>query len=465
MTKALKTIPTTFVIFGATGDLFRQKLSLALLNLFSGGALPEFFRVVAFSRRPWKDEEFRNFVRETLAGKIAHVPSDIFEQFLKNILYVEGDLGNLESYQKLVELLGRLDGEIGVCMNKLFYLATPPAHYEMILESISTSGLAIPCAPTKKGGETGWTRILIEKPFGSDLENAQALDKKLATLFSESQIFRIDHYLAKETLQHILKFRFIEGLLESFWNREYIDRVEVLLFEKGVVGARGAFYDAIGALRDVGQNHALQMAALVAMERPSQFNAEAIRGSRAEAIAAFSSDEKAAPDSFLRGQYEGYLSEVGVRPNSETETYFKVELTSTGGRFRGVPFILESGKGLPESKGEIGVYFKNFVEASVNGENIRVQVVKFKISPKEEIALVSDSEQEFLVTTYNASENGRKNDAYEKVLLDAIKGDQTLFTLTEEVLAEWRIVHEIFKKWEKIPLVKYEKGTMPVTSG
>ena len=203
-----KITPTSFVIFGATGDLFRRKLAPSLFNLFMSGRLPEFFRIVAFSRRPWRDAEFREFLREELRSKIVDADHEIIEQFLEKIFYLEGAFDRTESYREVARLLARFDEEAGVCMNKLLYLATPPSFYELILFNISGSGLSIACAPVKDGNDSGWVRVLIEKPFGRDAMSANQIELMLAKLFSESQIFRIDHYLAKETLKNILTFRF-----------------------------------------------------------------------------------------------------------------------------------------------------------------------------------------------------------------------------------------------------------------
>ncbi|MSU55658.1 MAG: glucose-6-phosphate dehydrogenase (NADP(+)) [Candidatus Taylorbacteria bacterium] len=437
--------PTTVVIFGATGDLFRKKLSAALLDLFSRDFLPKKFRIVAFSRRPWSREEFHKFMRETFASNAVKVPIETIDRFLKSVYYVEGDLNNLESYNKVAQLLSELDAKAGVCTNKLFYLATPPTAYEGILKNISASGLAIPCAPSKDQGETGWTRILIEKPFGSDLKTAREIDLLLSELFSENQIFRIDHYLAKETVQNILTFRFVHSLLERNWNNKFIDRVEVKLLEKNDVGIRGSFYDGLGALRDVGQNHLLELAALVAMEKPVSTGAVALQRARGDVLSKFKiwSGKDALA---IRGQYNGYLEEAGVDKNSKTETYFKVKLALPTKRFKGVPFILESGKALLESRAEVIVYFKKPISSFCVEDVCQIpdKFVVFKLHPDEIVKPKVDS-----------------LGAYEKVLSDAILGDQTLFISTDEVLAEWKIVRDIFKVWQLSKMVKYEKGIMP----
>ncbi|MBU6390298.1 glucose-6-phosphate dehydrogenase (NADP(+)) [Patescibacteria group bacterium] len=449
----MKINPTTFVIFGATGDLFRKKLAPASWRLFQGGLLPQVFRVVAFSRRPWDDAEFRDFFKEVFGAAAGAAPPKHLSDFLSRVFYVEGDLNTSAGYEKMAERLGEFDTEVGVCMNKLFYLATPPSSYETILRHISLSGLAIPCDPTKDGGEPGWTRILVEKPFGSNANEADSIDRLLAELFSENQIFRIDHYLTKEVLRDIITFRFADGIFEQVWNGKHIREVSVQLLEKGDASGRGAFYDALGALRDVGQNHALQMAALVAMEKPESIAGEAVRRSRASPLQSFVCTKS------FRAQYEGYKKEKGVAPGSTTDTYFKLELALGSPRWQGVPFILESGKCLPESRAEITVTFKKPEKFAMNGVINAAQSIHFKIQPEEEITILTKEGKR--IPFVSAKSGKKKTDAYEQVLLDAVLGDQTRFTSTEEVQAEWRIITPILDSWRNLPLTQYCCNTMP----
>ncbi|MES2088216.1 MAG: glucose-6-phosphate dehydrogenase [Patescibacteria group bacterium] len=435
----LKANPTTLVVFGATGDLFRTKLAPALLALSDKKELPEFLRIVAFSRRPWDNEKFREFIREALVSKAPDISTEILEAFLDRIFYCEGNFDTLESYQKVAEMFARFDAEAGVCTNKLLYLATSPAFYETILQKISSSGLAIPCAPVEGQSETGWTRVLIEKPFGHDLKNAERLDNLLAQLFTEEQIFRIDHYLAKETMRSILQFRFSNGPFESIWNSENIDTIDVKFLEKDGVGSRGESYDGVGALRDVGQNHLLQMATLVAMENPRKFSVEAIRKARAEVLEKFKLAETPPP---LRAQYVGFREEKAVSPNSQTETYFRCTLNSSAPRWRDTAFVLEAGKATGEHRVEIVIHFKKSHDL---------------VCPVDAVCSAGDNTVKFDIL----SSSNKRSDAYERVLLDAIMGDQTLFISTAEVIAEWKLVEEIFKKWEKTELVHYAKGSMP----
>jgi glucose-6-phosphate 1-dehydrogenase len=465
--------PTTIVIFGATGDLFRKKLAPALFRLFTSGGLPKFFRVVAFARRPWSDLDFRKFLSEALLKEMPSSPQ-ILNEFIERVRYVEGDFNSLPSYRKVAELLSEIDMETQVCANKLFYLATPPSFYEVILKSISDSGLSIPCAPVSDGASSGWTRILIEKPFGSDLKNARRLDLMLEKLFGEDKVFRVDHYVAKETVQNILTFRFANAIFEPVWNRKYIERVDVKIFEKKDVESRGNFYDGLGALLDMGQNHLLQLAALVAMDNPVEQSALALRKKRADALAKFRLWEGAGALA-VRGQYEGYLKEEGISKDSTTETYFKVKLALPNKRFKGVPFTLEHGKALSESKVEISVCFKQAAEGMCPAGICPYpgNAITFRIQPNETISLLYWAkkpgidfllEPRELVLARGESANTDALGAYGRILVDAIRGDQTLFTSTDEVMAEWKIVRDIIKKWNGSELVKYKKGTMPVSN-
>lgn len=414
--------PTTLVIFGATGDLMQQKLAPALLNLFVRNQLPEIFQIVGFSRRDWSHEEFRVYVRDLLPVNLHS--EEVINDFLRHVYFFGGNLDDQQAYVRLAKFLHDRDAAKNVCSNKLYYLAVPPLHYKGIFERLSASGLTIPCIPGPTALETVWTRVLVEKPFGNNLEEAQVLDAYLATLFTESQIFRIDHYLGKEAIQNILTFRFKEKALESVWNKDHIERIELRLFEKNSVGKRGASYDPVGALRDVGQNHLLQMLALTTMDEPQELDAASIRKARVQALMSVHLPKHAF---FARGRYAGYLNEPGVRPGSTTETYFKIQLGIENVRWQGVPVYIESGKGLSESMVDVRVVFK-----------------------------ANRKEQRFVI-----QDKAGTPDAYERVLFDCIRGDQTIFTTTDEVEAEWRLTSSILASWEKTPLFTYPPGTRP----
>ncbi|MSU56494.1 MAG: glucose-6-phosphate dehydrogenase, partial [Candidatus Taylorbacteria bacterium] len=316
--------PLTIVIFGATGDLFQKKLAGALFDLHQKKLLPEKTEIVGFSRKPFSHDQFHAFIQNALAaranGKIIEP-----DEFVGKALYHQGDLNTDESYASLGRFLEERDQSNGVCSDKLFYLAVPPNLYETVFTRLAKSGLAIPCAPGLPDEAQAWSRILVEKPFGNNQKEAARLDRLLGKLFEENQIFRIDHYLAKEAIQNIVSFRFSNGLFEPLWNRKHIERVELKFLEKNDASARGSFYDGVGALRDIGQNHLLQMLALVAMENPGALNADAIRSARRKVLDNVTGGSGAMEKWITKGQYESYRQETGVRPDSDTETYFKIQ--------------------------------------------------------------------------------------------------------------------------------------------
>jgi glucose-6-phosphate 1-dehydrogenase len=458
-------LPTTFIIFGITGDLAGKKVLPAILNLYVNKQLPSKFAIVGFSRRHFDREEFRELIRDHMEIKMGQYREEDVKHFIDHIYYEQGFFDKPESYKNLALRLKKIDDGFNSCSNKLFHLSIPPTLNEGILENLSVSGLTIPC-----GGNGGWTRVLIEKPFGYDIETAKKLDKKLGQLFNESQIFRIDHYLAKEALQNILAFRFSNSLFEPLWNRNHIEKVHIKLFEKNGVDNRGSTYDHIGALRDVGQNHLLQMLSLVTMERPKNFNSNSLRKERARVFQVLKlNNKKTVMNNVVRAQYEGYKNEFGVRQHTHTETYFRLQTYIDNLRWKNVPFYLESGKALAESKTEIDIYFKNInKDNEENGQN----VLTFRIQPDEGIKI------RFLVKSPGFGMNVEpKNlkfkyadsksflvipDAYERVLHDAIIGDQTLFASTDEVIYSWKYITSIISNWSSVPLGIYKRGSVDV---
>ncbi len=451
---------------GITGDLAGRKLLPALLSLYVKKQLPKKFAIVGFSRRPFTKEEFRSFVRTHMHIKPGQFKEEEVKHFVDHMYYEQGNFDSSVSYGKLAQRLQNLDDIFGQFSNKLFHLSTPPALYESILVHLHNSGLTNPYNDVE-----GWTRVLVEKPFGNDIETAKKLDKKLGELFKENQIFRIDHYLAKEALQNILTFRFANSLFEPLWNKNHIDKVHIKLIEKIGVGSRGAFYDPIGALKDVGQNHLLQMLALIAMEPPAVMNAENIRKERAKVLSKLLPfSQRTVTSRVVRGQYEGYRHEPGVREHTQTETYFRIETNIDNARWKNVPFYLESGKEMSETKTEINIYFKNDTKDTTYED--RQNVLTFRIQPDELIKIgfwvktpgfTMDVEPKVLKFKYSDYESHAVlPDAYERVLYDAIIGDQTLFTSTDEVLFAWKYITSIISSWTGVPLSIYKKGTHEV---
>lgn len=458
--------PTIFIIMGITGDLAGRKLLPALLNLYVNKQLSEKFAVVGFSRRPFTREEFRDFIREHMHVRPGQYREEDVKHFIDHMYYEQGNFDVSSSYAQLAQRLKNIDDGFRHCSNKLFHLSTPPSLYESILIHLHNSGLTIPC-----GGDEGWTRVLVEKPFGNDIETAKRLDKKLGELFNENQIFRIDHYLAKEAIQNILVFRFANSLFEPLWSRKHIDKVHIRLIEKIGVLSRGATYDAIGALKDVGQNHLLQMLAIIAMEPPEKMEADFIRKERAKVLNRIKPiNSRNVSSHVVRGQYEGYNKEQGVKEHSQTETYFRIESYIQNSRWKNVPFFLESGKEMSETKTEINIYFKN--EKNDTTYEDRQNVLTFRIQPDELIKIgfwvktpgfSMDVEPKTLKFKYSDYESHSiLPDAYERVLYDAIIGDQTLFTSTDEVLSAWKYITPVISSWSSVPLTIYKKGSKDV---
>ncbi|MDY0087415.1 MAG: glucose-6-phosphate dehydrogenase [Coriobacteriia bacterium] len=447
--------PTTLTVFGATGDLMARKIVPALFYLRGKGALPERFAVVGFSRRDWSDAHMQQRAEEILAEKFPGAAQAEVTEFVKAFTYVRGAFEDESAYQVLASHLQAIDDGWDVCANKLFYLAVPPEHYRHILGRLSTSGLTEPCSD-----DEGWTRVLVEKPFGNDARTSQDLDEFLGSLFREEQIYRIDHYLAKEMLQSIMNFRFTNNLFEPSWNRNTIESIEISLLESIGVEQRGRFYDGVGALRDVGQNHLLQMLALVTMDQPSSRDAEAIRESRARLLRSLRppTAEEVARSSF-RAQYEGYRDIDGVDPDSDTETYFRLDFEMVGRRWAGVPVSFSAGKRLGEPCKEIIVTFRQPDPCLCDPNQDHRNRVTFRLEPTDSIEIEFwpkrpgfDYEVErrtFDFFLYEKEEKTQYVEEYAKLLLDAIDGDQTLFVSTDEVAAMWAFIDPVFRAWHE----------------
>ncbi len=464
-----KNIPTIFVAFGATGDLMRRKVLPALLYAYKNKELPSMFRVIGFSRREWSDEEFQGYVRGVLEEHADKSMKDAeLEPFLKLFKFQKGTFEDAGSYQELKKTFDVCDAQWGVCSNKLFYLSVPPEHYETILRHLSDSGLTDPCDV-----DEGWTRVIVEKPFGMNSSTAKEIDMLMGKLFKEEQIYRIDHYLAKEMLQNILTFRFANNLFEIPWGTELIESIRIRLLEELGVEKRGAFYDSVGALRDVGQNHLLQMLALVTMEQPANFGANGIQQKRADILEKLHvPSARDMQKTTFRAQYEGYRRVEGVQSDSQTETYFKVRATLDHPRWKGVPIYMESGKRLGEPLKEIVVTFKHPSPCLCppDGPHHKNEVI-FRMEPREEVLIEFWSKKPgFAFATerrefhYLLRETGARVqyvEEYAKLLLDCIRGDQTLFVSTREIRAMWRFTDPIIEAWEHnaVPLETYAPDT------
>ncbi len=457
--------PTTLVLFGATGDLVARKMLPALYHLHRRGLLPDHFRVVGVARRPFTDQTFRELARQALNEHLSSTPNPrTLASFLQRLNYQQTQLTEANDYILLKQRLDALDGEWGLCSNKLFSLSVTPEMYETVFEHLATSRLAMGCGPK----EGDFTRILVEKPFGNNAKSAERLDEKLGTLFRENQIYRIDHYLAKDMLQNMLTFRFSNLLLEPAWNQDHIERIEITLLESLGVETRGDFYDHTGTLRDVGQNHLLQMLALVTMDHPGSNDGESIRATRARILTMLPIMSDADVQTHTqRGQYHGYLDIEGVAPQSSTETSFRIETHLEHPRWKQVPIIIEAGKHASETRKEIVVTFKHphpCLCPPGQPHDAKNQVI-FRLEPDERITITFWSKKPGLEHTAEARAfefiprkraNERANE-YEKLLLDAIIGDTSLFVSTQEIKAMWRFIDPIVDAWKRniIPLTLY----------
>ncbi len=463
-------IPTIFVVFGATGDLFSKKIAPALYHLFEKGKLPKHFKVLGFAKEQLNDDDFSKRILDDLT---AHNDINVktCTDFCSMFSYKFGDFGNLADYVNLGKALKTIDDSWGLCSNKLFHLAVPPEFLKAISENLSKSGLTAPC-----GGPDGWSRVLIEKPFGENSETAKALDMDLEKIFKEEQIYRIDHYLGKEMIQNILVFRFANNLFEGNWDNNSIEKIHIRLLEKIGVEQRGSFYDKVGALEDVGQNHLLQMLALITMDFPGSLESSAVRRKRAELLETLIVPTEEEIKNFTyRAQYDGYKNIDGVDKESKTETYFKVKLGMNHPKFAGVPVILESGKRLSDVKKEIEITFKHPMPCLCANNEHHKNTIVISLEPEEAIKInfwsrkpgfSYDTEERSLDFMLHEKDEERIEE-YEKLILDSIMGDQMLFVSTGEIAASWRFIDPIISSWKKnsVPLNIYKADTLePVTS-
>lgn len=476
--------PCVMVIFGVTGDLTARKLMPSLYDLAIGHPLPEGFSIVGVSHRDWSDDVFRQEMRDAVErGARTPVTNESWELFSQGLFYVQGDFESESTYTNLKQRLDQIDEERRAHGNRMFYLATAPRFYAPIINHLGESKIGHR-QDIYFDREKGWNRVVIEKPFGRDVSTARQLNSEIGSVFSERQIYRIDHYLGKETVQNVLAFRFANTLFEPVWNRQYVDHVQITVAESLGVEERAGFYEDAGALRDMVQSHILQLLSVIAMEPPALFNGNALRDEKVKLLrAVIPPRQDELRQKTVRGQYEegfmsgrkmpAYRDEKGVQPGSRTETYVAMELGIDNWRWAGVPFYLRTGKRLPRRVTEIAIQFKqvpHLMFQSIGDVDLSPNVITMRIQPDEGIALkfaakvpgpttqLRPVRMDFL---YGSSFGDSGPDAYERLLLDAMLGDPTLFARRDEVETAWSLMQPILDGWQDmaLPVYPYESGS------
>jgi glucose-6-phosphate 1-dehydrogenase len=455
--------PCAVVLFGASGDLAKRKVVPAMYDLANNQVFGSTYAIVGYARTPMTDESFRDSLGEAAQtmSEIGPIDSAKWKEFASNLHYHAGDYGNADDFTKLAKHLAELESSKELCGNRLFYLSTPPEVYPQIVEQLGRSGLAKPCS------HNSWTRIIIEKPFGRDLASAKKLNEIVLGVFDESQIYRIDHYLGKDTVQNVLVLRFGNGIFEPLWNRNYVDHVQITAAETLGVERRGGFYETTGALRDMIQSHVLQLTSLVAVEPPASFDATALRNEKLKVLQSIRPfDLGMVAQSVVRGLYAagsidgksvpGYRHEQGVDPKSRTETFVSMKVLIDNWRWAGVPFYLRTGKRLAKRSTEIVIQFKKAPHVVFRERDVEPNRLVLNIQPDEGIAIAfgakrPGSEMSIGNVTMNFSYREGFGDgahsAYATLISDCVRGDATLFDRGDTVEAAWALVDPILDVW------------------
>ena len=466
-TRPLTPQPCTLVIFGGSGDLARRKLVPAVYNLLLDGVLPANCAILATGRTPLSDKEFRKIAREGIAQYSRQkVKEDIWKDFEQRLFYVAGSIDDAQAYQDLRKRLEQIEADLKLSGNRIFYLAIPPTSIAPAVEGLRDAGLVQP--PT---GEGPFSRVIVEKPIGHDLESARQINAAVASVFDESQVFRIDHYLGKETVQNLLVLRFANSIFEPIWNHKFIDHVQITVSEAEGVGTRAAYYEEAGALRDMVQNHILQLLCLVAMEPPNSLDPDVVRNARMEVLRCLRPIVGKDIERYtVRAQYgpgkakgkdmPGYRREHGVKPDSTIETYVALKLFVENWRWSGVPFYLRTGKALAKRASEIAVFFKTIPQILFNanpGAPLESNILIMKIQPDEGLTLriickvpgfKAKTNPVELHFQYGEAFAAPSPEAYERLLLDVMEGDASLFMRRDAVEASWSLVTGILEGWK-----------------